>query len=41
MMMVDEGIYNSLMQEQKQWQQTSAALDQVRSRAERVQGCMV
>ena len=26
--MVDEGIYNSLIQEQKQWQQTSTALDQ-------------
>jgi len=29
-MMVDEGIYNSLIQEQKQWQQTSMALDQSR-----------
>ena len=29
-MMVDEGIYNSLIHEQKQWQQTSIALDQSR-----------
>jgi hypothetical protein len=34
--MVDKGMFDSLVQEQKQWQQTSAALDQVRSRAERV-----
>jgi hypothetical protein len=39
--MVDKGMFDSLVQEQKQWQQTSAALDQVRSRAERVQGFMV